>query len=126
MFLGDVILAFILGLISAAVFSATIRTRHGMPGIVPVFILFFLFAWFGGLWLRPFGPPIFEVYWLPSFILIVLVFLLLASITHGPTRTKQEVDEQQEVQEVAATVISIVFWFLIAALVVVIIIGYLI
>ncbi len=125
MFLGNLILAFILGLISAAVFNATMRTRAGMPGIVPIFLLFFLFAWFGGLWLRPFGPPIFEVYWLPSFVLIVLIFLLLVSITHGPPRTKKEVDERQAVEEAAATVIGITFWFLIAALVVVIIIGYL-
>ena len=125
MFLGDLILAFILGLISAAVFSAAFSSRKGMPGIVPVFILFFLFALVGGLWLRPYGPPIFEIYWLPSFIFIVLIFLLLASITYEPPKSKKDIDEKQAVRETTATIVNLAFRLLIAVLVIVIIAGYL-
>lgn len=73
MLIGDIIIAMILGFLFAMVFGAVFRSRE-LPGIIPLFTLFFLFAWVGGLWLRPVGPPIFGIYWAQGLILVVLVF----------------------------------------------------
>lgn len=125
MILGDILLALILGFLFAALFGAFGRNKRDMPGIVPVFILFFLFAWAGGLWLRPIGPPVFGLYWVPGLILVVLIFLLLAAIIRGPTRTPADVEEKVAVENATAAVIGITFWFLIGLLLLAILAGYL-
>jgi len=125
MILSDIILALVLGIVFAALFGAFARGRGRMPGIVPVFILFFLFAWAGGLWLRPAGPPVFGMYWAPGLILVVLIFLLLAAVVRRPTRTRTDVKEEIAVENAAATVIGITFWILIGLLLLAIFAGYL-
>lgn len=124
MILGDILLALILGVLFAALFGGIARGRGNMPGIVPVFILFFLFAWAGGLWLRPVGPPVFGMYWVPGLILVVLIFLLLAAVVRGPTRTRTDVEEKIAVENATAAVIGITFWFLIGLLLLAILAGY--
>ncbi|HKJ64002.1 MAG TPA: hypothetical protein VJ969_01270 [Desulfopila sp.] len=124
MILSDIVLALVLGVLFAALFGAFARGRGGMPGIVPVFILFFLFAWAGGLWLRPVGPPVFGMYWVPGLILAVLIFLLLAAVVRRPTRTRTDVEKKLAVENAAATVIGITFWFLIGLLLLAILAGY--
>lgn len=124
MFIGDFILALFLGLVFAAIFGGTMRPRAGMPGILPVFIVFSLFAWVGGLWLKPFGPPIYGVSWMPGLTLSVLIFLLLAATSRQPPKTGQDV-EGNIIAKDAASAVGVAFWFLIIALVAAIIVGYL-
>ena len=59
MIIADIILAFILALFFAVIFNVAMRSRQRALPIAFIFILFFLFAWAGGLWIRPLGPPVF-------------------------------------------------------------------
>ncbi len=123
MLIGDIIIAMILGFLFAMVFGAVFRSRE-LPGIIPLFTLFFLFAWVGGLWLRPVGPPIFGIYWAQGLILVVLVFLLLAATLRRPSRTQEEAKQNLAAQG-KANAAGVTFWILIAVLLTAVLIGYL-
>ncbi|MEJ2105112.1 MAG: hypothetical protein P8X47_11120 [Ignavibacteriaceae bacterium] len=72
--------AIIVALTLTALFYFIIR-RSGLLGNVFLFFLIvFLGAWAGGLWLRPIGPPINGFYWINYLITGFLLALLLAAI----------------------------------------------
>lgn len=99
MVLGDILLALILALLAGVVFSSVLHMRRGRSALIPVVFLFFLFAWAGGLWLRPVGPPVFGVYWVPGLFITVLVFLLLAIIMQGQTRTREQIKNKWRIRK---------------------------
>ena len=124
MFLYELVSALVIAFLFAVLFSVLFRGREAAPGFLFAFILFFLFAWAGGLWLGPFGPAVFGVYWLPGIILVVLVFLLLGIFVDPAPRTKQEARAELETRQAIGTLFGVFFWLLIAGLVVAIILGY--
>ena len=72
--------AIIVAITLTALFYFIIR-RSGLWGNVFLFFLIvFLGAWAGGLWLRPIGPPINGFYWINYLITGFLLALLLAAI----------------------------------------------
>jgi hypothetical protein len=89
-----------------------------------VFLLLFLFAWAGGVWLTPFGPTLFNVYWLP-FVVVALAYALLL-LAAAPPRfpgkrsrgTVSNASVEAEREEVAATAFGLFFWVLAVALII--------
>jgi hypothetical protein len=127
MFIGDLIIAILFGVLFAVFFALIFGSRDGAPGFFFVFLLLFLFAWAGGLWLEPFGPPILGLYWLPGLIVTLLIFLLLAAlVTSSPPRTTREAKAELEAKQTTVAVLGVFFWVLIIGLVVAIVIAYLV
>lgn len=127
MFFADFLFALAIGLLLTALFGTLFRT-HGPGAAWWTFLLIvFLAAWVGGLWIRPFGPPLFGVVWLP-FLLMGLFFALLlaAAIPARPPRTPGEAISQARTKEATATVLGVFFWVLLIGLVVAIVVGYLV
>jgi hypothetical protein len=60
--LTAVVLAAVLTVIVTVVFR---RHRHTVDAVVFFFVIF-LATWGGGLWLRPYGPSVYGVYWSSS------------------------------------------------------------
>ncbi|MFP4114140.1 MAG: hypothetical protein ACOC2Y_04925 [Spirochaetota bacterium] len=127
MFIGDVLVALLVAVLLAALFGGLFGRRQGAPGFAIVFLLFFLFAWAGGLWIEPYGPPVFGVYWLPGLVVTLLIFLLLAALAERrPPKSTREVKAEIEARQEAVTALGVLFWVLIGGLIVAIVIAYLV
>lgn len=85
--------AIIVAITLTALFYFIIR-RSGLWGNVFLFFLIvFLGAWAGGLWLRPIGPPINGFYWINYLITGFLLALLLAAIgSSDSSRDRKKVE----------------------------------
>lgn len=124
MFIYELVSALVIAFLFAVLFSVLFRSRETAPGFTFAFILFFLFAWAGGLWLGPFGPPLLGVYWLPGIVLVILIFLLLGIFVDRAPQTKQEAKAELETRQAIGTLFGVFFWLLIVGLVVAIVLGY--
>jgi hypothetical protein len=93
--------AIIVALTLTALFYFIIR-RSGLWGNVFLFFLIvFLGAWAGGLWLRPIGPPINGFYWINYLITGFLLALLLAAIgSSDSSRERKKVEFEAEENKV--------------------------
>lgn len=73
--LTAVVLAAVLTVIVSVVFR---RHRHTVDAVV-LFVAIFLATRGGGLWLRPFGPGVYGVYWFSVLVVALIVSLMLTS-----------------------------------------------
>jgi hypothetical protein len=127
MIIADIILAFILALFFAVIFNVAMRSRQRALPIAFIFILFFLFAWAGGLWIRPLGPPVFGVYWIPSLVATILIFLVLISFAQDETKKKGAASAEASGSNAAVTAaVGLTLWILFAGLIAVIVVAYLV
>ena len=112
------IIAFIVGLLVTAVFAAGFRRRGPWGSVVWFFLVVFLAAWAGGLWMQSYGPTLWGLYWLPMLTLALLFGLLLAATT-PPTSRRTAPLERAEFHEgkAAAVAVGTFFWILIAVFV---------
>jgi hypothetical protein len=125
MFIAHLLFALVIGILFTIVF-AIIFHRSGPWGSIAIFfILIFLLTWAGGIWIAPFGPRLWGVYWLP-FLLVGLIFALLLSASgpSRPPRNAQEAIEEAETEIAAQSVLNFFLWLFIFALVVGIIVYY--
>ena len=136
MFFVDLLFALIVALILTLILVPLMGWRR--PGYeatwrtaVFVFLLVFLFAWAGGVWLMPFGPTFYTVYWLPFVVVAVLYALLL--LAAAPPRlpgsrsrgvvTNAAAEARRE--EVAAKAFGLFFWVLAVLLAIALLVHYL-
>ena len=103
------------------------REEEGMwPSLIALFVVLVLMVWAGGVWVTPFGPPVWGGYWAPFLLVGVMVALLIATLTTAarPPRARREprVEGEIEAEEAAASFFGLFFWLLlvigIAALVI--------
>jgi hypothetical protein len=121
MFLMDLLFALVIGVLFTVLFAVLFRARGPWASLLVFFFIVFLAAWTGGLWLDPFGPPLFGVYWLP-FLLIGLFFaLLLAAATPPVPRTRTEAVVEAKASALA---FNVFFWVLIVGLIVAVLVAY--
>jgi hypothetical protein len=127
MFFADFLFALAIGLLLTALFGAAFRIRGPGAAWWTFLLIVFLAAWAGRLWVRPFGPPLFGVIWLPSLLMGVLFALVLAAVVPArPPRTRSEAIAQARAEEAAVSMIGAFFWALLIGLLVAIVLGYLI
>jgi hypothetical protein len=90
-FLADSLFALAVGLLLTVIFTAGFRTR-GPWGVWWAFLLVVvLSAWVGGVWVRPVGPLLFGVNWLPLLSMGILFAVLLAAVVpFASPRTRAE------------------------------------
>jgi len=129
--LAAFVVAMVLSLLLAAAFGWRWPGKYGpLSSLLMLFIVLFFVSWAGGIWVEPFGPAIWDIYWLP-FLMVGIIFslLILALIPFRKPRTVKEAERQAEIRAEARaateTVLSIFFWVLMIALVGVIIARYL-
>ncbi|MFO8065141.1 MAG: hypothetical protein ACQETQ_09205 [Spirochaetota bacterium] len=121
--LTALILAAVLTTITTVVFK---RHRHGVEAVV-FFLVIFLAAWGGGLWMNPVGPSLHGVAWLPFLLVALIVSLVLITfVPRRPPKSVAEAKEQIEFRQTLEDVFSLSLIVLLAALVVAVVLGYLI
>lgn len=127
----DLLIAAAVASFLAAALAGVFAWRHPRkpelwPTALFLFLVLFLAAWAGGVWVRPSGPRLLGVAFIPFFLAGgVVALLLLAAAT--PTRRPRNAEEEQERAEEAAAVgvaFGIFFWALLLSLVAVIAIRY--
>lgn len=111
----SLILAFlvILGLIA-------FTGESGGRSVWPIFVLFFLAIWAGGLWLTPVGPPLIGVYWMPFLFVAIFIALFWAAAPPSSRRTRrmgeQSTPAQEEGTVATAAGLGLLFWVLLVGL----------
>jgi hypothetical protein len=122
---------FFIALIFAFIFSMLLVTALGWeypnrPGLFPSFIVLFLLLmaiiWAGGVWVRPYGPTVYEVPWLGFMVIGLIATLLIAALIPPKGRTRRV--PVTEGEAVAGAALGLFFWILMLILAVVIIVYY--
>lgn len=130
--LVDFIVAFVFALVLTWIFGAAVGTTGPWSGFWVFFVMVLLFTWAIGLWVRPLGPALWGVYWLPYVIFGLFVALLIAAAAPGDVRTRAPGrppapgSTMPEDAAAAGTVIavSVFVWIALAVLALAILVGY--
>jgi hypothetical protein len=128
MFFIHFIFALFFALLLSAIFSLGLRKKGPRENLFLFFIIIFLAAWAGGIWLDPFGPFLWGVPWLPFLFAGLIFSFILAAVSVPPPRESsvELVDEKSEEikREFAVRGVTIFIWFLVGALIFSIIVRY--
>ena len=69
MFVFELILALVMAGFWSLIFRLIMKRRGYQKGLIWLFLLLFLGTWAGGVWLSPFGPSFYGVYWIPFIVM---------------------------------------------------------
>ena len=125
MFLGDILFAFLFALLFTLLFSLGFRRKGPWESLLLFLLIVFLAAWAAGVWVAPFGPALWGVYWFP-FLLFALIFaLILAAATPArPRNAEYEIRPDREQETAVETAISAFVWVLLVVFLLMIVISY--
>ncbi|TVS19907.1 MAG: hypothetical protein EA424_06640, partial [Planctomycetaceae bacterium] len=123
MFLGHLLVAFLVALFMSLLLIPFRRPRSAQArvstavGVLFLFFILFLGTWAGGLWITPFGSPWLGVYWLPFVVAGIFVALLVAATDQSSRRSdeSEEADPDRVEHAALATAFGLLFWILIMA-----------
>lgn len=92
--LTELLLTLAIALILSGLFSWLLRRGRPRYGFPIFFAMIFLITLAGGLWLRPFGPLHWGVYWLPFMVIGIIgtVLLCLAAPKRPPANRDETID----------------------------------
>ena len=115
MFIADVFGALVFGLVIVFILSLAFGTKGPWGSFLWFFVVVALFAWVGGVWLRPYGPVWMGVGWLPIiFVGFLVAMLLTAASPRNPNKSLAV--EKETVGEESRTAVGVFFWVLIVCL----------
>ncbi len=120
----ELLFALAIALFFTVVFTVLGRRARSWPIVLVFFLLIFLGAWAGGIWITPVGPTFIGIYWISFFTAGLIFALLLVAVTAFSSRPSQDSKDEIREEEDLEITISMFFWILLLALVVAIIIGY--
>ena len=121
MVFGEIVLAFVIGLLLALIFAYGFGRTGPWGGFLWFFLVLFLTAWAVGLWAEPIGPVVWDVAWVPIFFGALFVALLVAAIPPTPGRPSA-VSEPETAETVTA--VGLFFWLMLLVLGVAILFAY--
>ncbi len=126
MFWMDLLFAVFFTLIFVLLLGGLFRRRSPWP-VFYLFMLFLFVIWAGGVWITPFGPPLWQGFWLPFFVM-ALVFALLIAALLPPRRVSRKTTElgveEPPVKQGATMVIGAFFWVLLFVMIFAVIANY--
>jgi len=125
MVVPDFFFALVLALLLAWIFQAAFGTRGPGDRFIWFFLIIFLFAWAGGVWIAPIGPMWWGVSWIPVLATGIFIALLLTAAAPGTPRNRREARTQAATEDTVAAALGIFFWILVVLLVLSIIGRYL-
>jgi hypothetical protein len=129
----ELLSALIVALILSSSFAFFIRRRGPRKGFFWFFLLIFLATWAVGIWIRPFGPSLKGIYWMPFLIIGMLIVLFVAVITplpppkgrHETLDMLDQIETDREVEQFAYISLNVSFWILLFVLIILIVVRYL-
>lgn len=111
----DILFAILFGALLTVVFSLGVGRRGPWANAWAFFLIVFLAAWAGGTWVRPFGPSIGGVYWLPFLGAGLLIALLMAAVTPPPKPPGTEA-RREEIKTTLIVEVELFFWIAVLVL----------
>ena len=124
MIFAELLFALAIALFFTVVFTVLGRRARRWPSVMVFFLLIFLAAWAGGIWITPVGDTFLGIYWISFFVAGLIFALVLEAMTAFPSRRSRARDDEIRREEDLEITISMFFWILLIALIVAIIIGY--
>lgn len=92
------------------------------------FLVIFLGIWAAGLWIRPVGPVVYGVAWVPLFFVGMLITALLASFAPAANDEEDIAIDQEKAKkkerEKNAGAVGLIFWLFILITIISIVLGY--
>jgi len=129
----ELFFALIVASVLSVLFLLVTRGEVRRTGFSWFFLIIFLGTWAGGVWVRPFGPLMWGISWLP-FILSGLIFVLILAISaprrtprsrHETLRMLERIEREKELHQSTYITLSSFFWILLFVLTILIITRYL-
>lgn len=125
----QLIFSLIFALSLSFVLSLFLRRKGPRKGFFFFFLIIFLITLAGGLWVKPFGPTLFGVFWLPIIIVGLLAGLILyqSAPRHPPhnreetLRMLQENARRKQLIQLTYVTLDILFWLIVCMLLVLIV-----
>ena len=121
----ELFFALAVALFFTLVFTVLCRRARPWRSVIMFFLIVFLAAWAGGIWITPVGSTFLGIYWI-SFFTVGLIFTLfleavMAFSSRPPRASNDELRLKEKEMEIT---LSAFFWILLLALFFAIIIGY--
>ena len=124
MFVFELILALVMAGFWSLIFRLIMKRRGYQKGLIWLFLLLFLGTWAGGVWLSPFGPSFYGVYWIPFIVIGVLLALIFASTLplrvpksrHETIEMLENIEVKKELQTYTYISLNVAFWIIIMLL----------
>jgi len=117
MFIADFFAALLFGAIIVFSLSRTFSTKGPWGSLLTFLIVVVLFAWVGGVWLRPYGPVWLGVSWIPIVFIGFLTALLLTTASPRDRWNRFSTKKKSAVIENRKADADVFFWVLIICLV---------
>lgn len=123
----DILFVFILALLFTLLVTGPFRWRYSRaegvwPAAAFLFLVFLAVIWAAGVWSVPYGPALWNVYWLP-FVLAGLFLALIILAISAAVRPPPTVETERAEAGLAA-LFGAFFWILILGSIAAIAIGY--
>ncbi len=110
MLLAEILFALGLALLFTAIFTLGFK-RIGPWAVWWIFFLIiFMTAWAGSLWITPVGPMLWGIYFLPIIVVALVAALLLAAVT-PPDRRGRKIETISQVKKEAMQRKSLMFFY---------------
>lgn len=123
----QLIFSLIVALIISWIMSIFLNKEGRRSGFFFFFLLVFLITYAGSLWIRPFGPSVYGVFWLPILFVSILAGLFIyrsaprnSRKQHSREETLQMLEENEkhnQLEQVTYVTLDILFWLIISLLV---------
>lgn len=129
----DVFIALLVALVLTWLFATALGSTGPWSGAWVFFAVLLLFMWAIGLWVRPIGPAVWGVYWLPYIVFGAIVALLIAGTApvrgtgQPPDRVREPVRphvDDATAEEATVVAVSVFVWVALIILALAIAIGY--
>ncbi len=126
MFLMEALFALVMALVFTAVFALGFQRRGPWPNVLTFFLIVFLAAWAGSLWLSPAGPVFLGIYWLPIIMVALLFALLLSAMVppRPPTQKVETISQVKQEERAVRRAYNVFFWTLLIGFLAIIVLGY--
>ena len=125
----EALFALAVALFLTVVFAVFGRQAKTPARVIVFFLVVFLGAWAGGIWITPVGPSILGVYWVSFFAAGLLFALVLEAVAAFSARPEDphsgHVQEDKKEEREIESVLGAFFWVLLAMFVAAIVLGYL-
>ncbi len=118
MFIADLLAAIFLGVGLVFLLSMFFGTKGPWGSLLWFFIVVSLFAWVGGVWLRPYGPIYWGVGWVPIVVIGCAIAILLTAVSpRNPDHRFASTKHLKADIEARNASVDVFFWFLVIFLV---------
>ena len=122
----QVVFSLIIALSVSLILSLFLRRQAARVGFFFFFLLLFLITLAGGLWIKPFGPTLYGVFWVPLLIVGLFAGLFIYHSTpdrlprnrQEKMRRRQEQKEARQLEQLTYVTLDIFFWIIIILLII--------